>query len=104
MKTALFFVLPLFGQKSYGQVLTVALPALTETALYMKIAYWAVVTALVVWGIMTLTLHRLRWMYLPSLLLSGAGVLLFMISPQPYVAAFLFVLLAIKGLILIKKL
>jgi transcriptional regulator with XRE-family HTH domain len=104
LSAALFFVLPLFGQKSDGQVLTVALPALTEIALYMKIAYWAVVVALVVWGVLTLTLHRLRSVYLPSLLLSGAGVLLFMISPQPYVAAFLFVLLAIKGLILIKKL
>jgi transcriptional regulator with XRE-family HTH domain len=103
LSAALFLVLPLFGQKSDGQVLTVALPALTEIALYMKIAYWTVVVALVVCGVLTLALHRLRPFYVPSLLLSGAGVLLFMISPQPYVAAFLFVLMAIKVLILIKK-
>ena len=96
LSAVLLFVLPLFGQKLGGQVQT-------EIALYMKIAYWAVAICLMAWGILTMAMRGLRWVYLPSLLISGVGVLLFMISPQPYVAAFLFALLAIKVMILLKK-
>ena len=38
-----------------------------------------------------------------SLLLNGLGVLLFILSPQPYGAALLFLFLAIKVIILMKK-
>lgn len=103
LSAVLLFMLPLFGQKLGGQVQTVSLPALTEIALYMKIAYWAVGISLMAWGILTMAMRGLRWVYLPSLLISGVGVLLFMISPQPYAAAFLFALLAIKVMILLKK-
>ena len=38
-----------------------------------------------------------------SLLLNGAGVLIFVLSLQPYAAVFLLVFLAIKVLMLLKK-
>lgn len=106
LSAAMFFFLPLFGQRSGAQVSAVPLWALTQVGLYLKIAYWAVAAGIAVWGIAMLVLHHMRSAFCnpaPSLLLNGAGALLFIISPQPYAAGFLFVLLAIKVLILLKK-
>ena len=109
ISVAMFFVLPLFGQKTGEYVNAVPLLSLTQTALYMKIAYCAVIITIMGWGILTLALRRrpvalrIFWKNTVSLLLSAAGVLLFIIGSQPYAAAFLFVLLVIKVLMLVKK-
>lgn len=108
LSVAMFFVLPLFGQKVGEHVNAVPLLALTQAALYMKIAYCAAVIVIMGWGILTLALKdrpaalRIFWKNTGSLLLNAAGVLLFIIGSQPYAAAFLFVLLAIKVLLLAK--
>ena len=105
---ALFLLLPFFGQKVDGAVQAVSLLLLTEVAPYLKTLYLIVVITMTALGIVTLALqnccrpiwtkakHRL------SLLLHAAGTLLFVVSSQPYAAAFLFVFLAIKVLLLIK--
>ena len=103
---ALFFFLPLFGQRTQAQVFAVPLWALTDIGLYLKIAYWITVSAITGWGVATLALRHEAEVFrnpIPSLLLSSIGALLFMVSLQPYAAAFVFVLLAIKVLILLKK-
>ena len=105
----MFCFLPFFGQRTEGAVRAVPLLALTELAPYLRVAYWAVVIGMVVWGILTLTLQSCQqaiWVKsksIVSLLLNVGGVLLFMISPQPYAAAVLFIFLMIKVVILLKR-
>ena len=105
----MFCFLPFFGQRTEGAVRAVPLLALTELAPYLRVAYWAAVIGMVAWGILTLTLQSWQetiWVKsksIVSLLLNVGGVLLFMISPQPYAAAVLFIFLMIKVVILLKR-
>jgi len=106
---AMFFFLPFFGQKTGGVIHEVSLLSLTGVSSWLWTAYFAVVIGIVLCGILTLALqncHQAFWNRSKnqiSLLLNAVGTLLFMISLQPYAAAFLFVFLAIKALMLIKK-
>lgn len=109
MSTALFFFLPLFGQ-TYGATLQeVSLLSLTAVAPYVRVAYLSVVALLIVLGILTLALQNANvplWLKLKapvSLLFGGVGVLVFILGSQPYAAVYLFVLLIIKVLLLLKK-
>lgn len=104
----IFLFLPIFGQKVNDAVQEVSLLALTETAPYIKIAYFATVITTVLVGIMTLALQNCGgfWIRLKSklsLTLSVVGVLLFILSRQPYAAALVFVFLTIKAVTFLKK-
>ena len=100
--------LPFFGQKINAVIQGVSLLSLVEIAPYLRIAYFIVVIGIIVSGIFMLALqncHAALWVKNKSkisLLLNAIGVLLFIVSLQPYAAAFLFVFLAIKVLMLIK--
>ena len=105
---AMFFFLPLFGQKRDGLLQEVSLLSLTEIAPYLKVAYYGVVIGMIASGILTLALQNCRsavWCkikYQISLTLNGISTLLFIIGSQPYAATFLFIFLAIKARMLIK--
>lgn len=109
VSSALFFVLPFFGQKTGETVRETSLLALTGIASYLKAAYLTAVIGMLLWGVLTLALQNcsgsfwLGWKNRISLLLNIGAVLLFILSPQPYAAAFLLVFLAIKVFLLIKK-
>ena len=104
---AMFFFLPFFGQKA-DVIEEVSLLFLTEISLYLRIVYFIVIIGIVTFGVLTLALqnyHEAFWVKLKSkisLTLNAVGALLFIISSQPYAAAFLFIFLAIKVLMLIK--
>lgn len=104
MCAALLLFLPFFGQRVAGSVQTVSLPGLTAP-IYLKIAYYAVVISLTVFGIMLLVLQNWKnaiWVRVKgtiSIILTSIGVLLFIISPQPYAAALLLVFLLLKVLL-----
>lgn len=100
--TAMLFFLPFFGQAEAGMVRAVSLLSLTAAAPYLRAAYFFTVLSIIGWGILTLVL-RTRCKATFSLLLDTGGVLLFIISRQPYAAVFLLIFLAIKVLMLIKK-
>ena len=106
---ALLLFLPFFAEDADGIIQSVSLIALDGVQTYLKIAYLAVVIAMTVMGILTLTLQNFQatvWVKSKttiSLALGAILVLLFMISSQPYAAVFTFVLLAIKALMLIKR-
>lgn len=107
--TAMFFFLPFFGQKANGAIQEVSLLALTQISSWLKTAYFVVVMGMIAWGVLTLALQNVRLAFWVknkrnlSLLLNTMGVFLFIISSQPYAAAFLFIFLAIKVLMLTKK-
>ena len=106
--TALLFFMPFFADDSEGIIKSVSLINLEGVQPYLKTAYFTVVIAIFVTGVMTLTLQNVQkivWVKsktMASLTLGAILVLLFMISSQPYAAVFAFVLLAIKALMVIK--
>ena len=109
LSIAMAFFVPFFGQKADGYVQAVSLLALTEISAYLKAAYFASIIAMIAFGIITLVLQNYRGAFwirnkrLLSLLIHAAAALLFIISAQPYAAAFVFVFLVIKGTMLIRK-
>ena len=106
---AMFLFLPFFSQQANGVLQEVSLLSLTEIAPYLRCTYFAAVIGNILWGIGTLALQNCRhtfWLRCKrktSLVISCLGTFLFIISPQPYAAAFLFVLLIIKVVILIRN-
>ena len=109
LSTAILFFAPLFGQNPEGSVQSVPLLSLTEVSPYLKAAYLLAVTAMAVWGILTLTLQNweqplwLRSKGILSLLLNAVCALLFVISSQPYASVLLLLFLTIKVILLLKK-
>lgn len=109
LSTIMFLFLPLFGQRMGGEVQSVSLISLTEISLWLRAAYFAIVTATAIFGVLTIALQNCQsgvWVKSKSkisLALNGGGVLMFIISQQPYGGAFLFVFLMIKVLMMLKK-
>ena len=107
--TALLLFLPFFGQAAEGVVQEVSLLSLTEISLWLHIAYYGVVVGMLAAGVITLALQNWKstfWLQNKgrlSLLLNSLGVLLFIMSRQPYAAALLFVFLIIKVFMGIKR-
>ncbi|MBR3927462.1 MAG: helix-turn-helix transcriptional regulator [Clostridia bacterium] len=106
---AMFFFLPFFGQKKETSIQEVSLLSLTEIAPYLRTVYFVVVIGIMVSGILTLALQKCDQAFwvknksILSLALNAVGALLFIISLQPYAAAFLFIFGIIKVLMLIKR-
>ena len=100
LSIALFLFLPLFGQRIDGGAEAVSLLRLTQVSGYLKIGYFVIVIASVLWGILTLILQNypLRWKTPISILVTAVGTLLFIISRQPTGATLLLVFLAVKVL------
>ena len=106
---AMSFFLPFFGEKTGGVIREVSLLSLSGVSSWLRTVYFAVVIGSILCGVLTLALQNCRQAFWDrsknqiSLLINAVGTLLFMVSLQPYAAAFLFVFLAIKVLMLIKK-
>ncbi len=109
VSVAMFFFLPFFGQTVAGQIHEVSLLALTQPQPWLLIAYFLLVTVGILLGILTLSLQSVthpvwvknkHWL---SVVWSGAGAVLFMISLQPYAALYTFVCLTIKVLLLLRR-
>ena len=106
---AAYFFMPFFGQQVGGIIQEVNLISLTEISSWLKIAYYTVIIGIVLCGILTLALQncqkalRIQTKLRISLVFHVIGTILFIISMQPYAAAFLFAFLIIKTFLLIKK-
>lgn len=101
-----FLLLPLFGQEMGGTIQNVSLTALAHVQPYLKTAYFLLVIMQVLLGALALALQKKNcgsWPERVSLMLGGAGCLLFIASRQPYAAAFSFLLMLIKVLLLTKN-
>lgn len=105
---AMFLFLPFFGQRVDGVIQEVSVLMLTEEEIYIKIPYLIIVFSMTVWGILMLALQDCQvsfWLQKKdkiSLGLGAVGALLFMVSRQPYASAYLFLILVIQALMLIK--
>ena len=109
LSVLMLLFLPFFGQNTDGVIRSVSLLSLTDISVYLEICYFAVVIGASVFGVMTLAFQNLEQVFRQqnkskiSLLLNTVGVLLFIISKQPYAAVFLMIFLIIKVLMLMKK-
>lgn len=109
LSAILFLFLPIFGQHSGGVLSEVSLLSLTGIAVYLRAAYFALIIGIIAWGILTLALqncqnaHWENYRHHVSLGLNAVGVLLFILSRQPYPGAFLFIFLGIKVILRFKK-
>lgn len=109
LSAVMLLILPLFAEKGDDLIRSVSLLALASVAPYLRVAYFSVVIGLAVWGVLVLALrssqHEL-WQKCKrsvSLTLNVIGVVLFIISLQPYAAVFVFLFLMIKLLLLRKR-
>lgn len=106
MSAAAFLLLPLFGQEMGGTIQNVSLTALAHVQPYLKAAYFLLVIMQVLLGALGLALQKKgcgSWRERVSLVLGSAGVLLFIASRQPYAAAFAFLLMLLKVVLLVKN-
>lgn len=107
LSTMMLFFLPFFAQNSRAEIQSVSLITLDGVQPYLKIAYFAVTVAMILMGVLTLSLQNcglsvwVKSKTLISLVLGIISVLLFMISSQVYAGVFAFVLLVIKCAVLI---
>ena len=105
---AMFLFLPFFGQRVDGVIQEVSVLMLTEEEIYIKIPYLIIVFSMTVWGILMLALQDCQvsfWLQKKdkiSLGLGAVGALFFMLSRQPYASSYLFLILVIQALMLIK--
>ena len=103
----LLLFLPLFGQEEGGNVIAVSLLDFKKIAPILKIAYYIVVTAIPLFGTITLVLQSFTAIppikNMVSIILTLSALILFIISSQPYAAVLLLSFTVIKALLLIKK-
>lgn len=109
MCVVLLFFLPFFAQKSGGVIQEISLLQLGFISPYLKIVYIVLAALIIFCGVVTLALQNCNLRFwtkskiMISVLLNTFATFVFIISMQPYAAAFMFVFLAIKALMLIKK-
>lgn len=105
--TVAFLFLPLFGQREGEGIRAVTLWRYTDVSAGLRIAYFAVLLLLPLWGAGQFLLRKREkapWIgKLLSLALSAGAILLFAISRQPYVTALLFLLFLLKIVLLIQE-
>lgn len=105
---ALLF-LPLFADRIGDDIREVSLLFLTNIATYLTISYFVVVFGMMASGIVVLATQNneranfSKTAQILSIFINTLGVLLMIISLQPYAATFLFIFLIIKVLMLIKQ-
>ena len=105
----LLFCLPLFAVRGEGSVVVASLQTAGGLRTYLKLLSIVLVSATVLTGVLTLTMQGCRvlaWLNVKtklSLSLSALTLLLFVLSLQPYAAVFVFLLAAIKVVLLLRR-
>ena len=105
----LLLFLPLFAVKVNETIYNLSLINLYNVQSYVKIVYYIITVAIIVFGILTLSLKNYNGVFWQksksfiSLILGAILLCVFIITLQVYASIVAFVLLAIKVLMLIKR-
>ena len=105
----MLFILPLFANKSGESVISTSLVALNSIQPYLKYCYFALIFAIVLIGVLFLTLQNFQkayWINVKckiSLCVNLLLTLVLVVSLQPYPATLSLTLLVIKACVLIKR-
>ena len=109
LSVLILLFIPCFGQKNNGVIQEVSLLSFTEISYWLLALYFVIISVIMISGVVTLALQNCNsvfWLANKrkiSITLNVLGVLLFIISLQPYAATLLFVFLIIKVTMLLKK-
>ena len=109
ISVGLLMFLPLFADRVDNDIISTSLLGLENLQPYLIALYFVFVIGSVLCGVVTLAMQNcqamfwLRGKYYLSLGLSGIGTMLLILSLQPYAAVFVFVILTIKALLLLKR-
>lgn len=104
----LLFILPIFGNRTENYIYSVSLLKLTVVSLYVKIFFYIFVCVITLFGVAQLTFQNSqnsKWnkmKFVISLFLSVFGILIFIVTLQPYSAIYLIMLLCVKIGMLLK--
>ena len=107
--TGAFLFLPLFGKSDGTRILSVPLLSYTGVGAALRIAYLGallLIAALGAWELFAAwkgSERGMRCCKTVSLALCSAAILLFALSRQPYVTAFLFLLFLVKMVLLLRE-
>ena len=105
----LLLFLPFFATRIDNAVINSSLVALDGVQPYVKIIYFCFVVIIPLFGVLTLVLQASQgavWLKIKtkiSLFLGTFSVLIFIVTLQPYAAAFAFVLITIKAIVILIK-
>lgn len=105
----LFMFIPLYGQAQGTYIATVSLFSFTDADIYMRAAYWVILSVQVLLGIAELVLQNNTsslWQKNSSRIsfaVTILAVLLFMLSRQPWASFFMFWILLMKGYLCLKQ-
>lgn len=102
ISSAILLFMPFFGQRNGEIINPVSLISLTDISPLIKSIFFITITSIIINGIVS-ALFKYRNKYIISTVINILAVMVFILSPQPYAAALLFIFLAIKVLILTKK-
>ena len=106
---AILFVLPVFGQEVNGMIRAVSLFEFMDSLGYLRIFYTVIVACTVLFGVTEVVLQKYQHIFwkqskiFVSLGFNVLGIMIFMISQQPYAGFFLLCMLVIKGILALKQ-
>lgn len=104
----LFYFIPMFGKQETDMVILVSLNGL-DLPSYMLLMYHCMVGAMILYGIITLAMQNvqfplwIRYKNYGSVVLNILTLVGFIVSRQPNASIFVFVLLIIKVILLMKR-
>ena len=104
----LLFFLPFFRQKEHDFIQAVSLLSLDNISFHVRLAFFVFTGFIFIFGFIELALQNLQnnlWQKYKaniSIFLSLLGVMLLIVSLQPYAASFMLCLLVIKNVLMIK--
>ena len=106
---AILFVLPFFGQYENSMIRAVSLFEFMDSLGYLRIFYTVIVTCTVLFGVTEVILQKYQHTFwkqskiFVSLGFNVLGIMIFMVSQQPYAGFFLLCMLVIKGILALKQ-
>lgn len=100
-----FLFLPFFAQRSADSIRSVSILYLNGIAPWLAGLYYLIIATLILMGILGFIIRKdhVPLLFAVSLSASGVSALVFILSLQPYAAAFLFLVFVIKVALVSKK-
>lgn len=109
LMTIAFILLPFYGQQDGEFIRSVTLLSYNDISTITRTVYFSILILMVALGIVELIIHFfenkkvVRISKTCSIILHALAILIFTMTRQPYVTAFLFMLIMIKVVLLLKR-
>ncbi len=107
--SVIFMFVPFFGQKDGDYIRAVTLFADPDISMFLRVIYCIALVSMTLFGIVEFIVQRsennklLATCRNSSIVIHAIVILIFMLSRQPYISAFLFISVLIKCILFIRK-